>query len=52
MAGRRVIEEYRARLAKAGWSARAHCYRRTITLEVVAARGPLTPRAGVEDHEY
>ena len=37
-----------------GWllSARAHCHRRTITLEIVAARGPLTPVAGVEDHEY
>ena len=37
-----------------GWilSARASCYRRTITVEVTAARRPGTLRSGVEDQEY
>jgi len=33
-------------------SARASCYRRTITVEITAVRGPARPVAGVEDHEY
>ncbi len=33
-------------------SARASCYRRTIRLEISAARGRGRPRASVEDHEY
>jgi hypothetical protein len=52
--GGRIVVRGNLSSGSYGWilSARAHCYRRTITLEVVAARGPVTPTAGVEDHEY
>ena len=52
--GGRIVVRGNLSSGSFGWilSARAHCFRRTITLEVVAARGPLTPVAGVEDHEY
>lgn len=33
-------------------SARAGCYRRTITLEISAVRGSKRRVAGVEDYEY
>jgi hypothetical protein len=50
----RLIVRGRLSSGSTGWmlSARASCYRRTIRLEISAARGRGSPRASVEDHEY
>jgi hypothetical protein len=50
----RLIVRGRLSSGSTGWvlSARASCYRRTIRLEISAARGRARPRASVEDHEY
>jgi hypothetical protein len=50
----RLIVRGRLSSGSTGWmlSARARCYRRTIRLEITAARGRGRPRASVEDHEY